>query len=309
MKHLLFNTTPVNKLNYFSNKLGVNLYVKRDDLFLEAGGGSKARMLQYILSDIKSENYDVLLTAGGPCSNFNRACALMCAKIGIPMHLVEYTDDPNEYKSSLNYYICQLAGIKTTRCKKSEVPETISKVLNQYQSKGEKVKFIYGGGKSIEGIYSYYEAVKELYTQIQDIDHIFIACGTGTTLSGICAGVQKYYPNTKIHAISTARNYDAELPVLTDNIKLLNKYLGTKYSLDNLKFYDEYICGGYAKYNNSIMNIIKECISNEGMIIDPTYSGKAFWGMNNIIESSETFKDKNILFWNTGGIMNLLSAH
>ena len=57
------------------------------------------------------------------------------------------------------------------------------------------------------------------------------------------------------------------------------------------------------------MNIIKECISNEGMIIDPTYSGKAFWGMNNIIESSETFKDKNILFWNTGGIMNLLSAH
>ena len=58
MKHLLFNTTPVNKLNYFSNKLGVNLYVKRDDLFLEAGGGSKARMLQYILSDIKSENYD-----------------------------------------------------------------------------------------------------------------------------------------------------------------------------------------------------------------------------------------------------------
>ncbi len=309
MKHLLFNTTPVNKLNYFSNKLGVNLYVKRDDLFLEAGGGSKARMLQYILSDIKSENYDVLLTAGGPCSNFNRACALMCAKIGIPMHLVEYTDNPNEYKSSLNYYICQLAGIKTTRCKKSEVPETISKVLNQYQSKGEKVKFIYGGGKSIEGIYSYYEAVKELYTQIQDIDHIFIACGTGTTLSGICAGVQKYYPNTKIHAISTARNYDAELPVLTDNIKLLNKYLGTKYSLDNLKFYDEYICGGYAKYNNSIMNIIKECISNEGMIIDPTYSGKAFWGMNNIIESSETFKDKNILFWNTGGIMNLLSAH
>ena len=57
------------------------------------------------------------------------------------------------------------------------------------------------------------------------------------------------------------------------------------------------------------MNIIKECISNEGMIIDPTYSGKAFWGMTNIIESSETFKDKNILFWNTGGIMNLLSAH
>lgn len=43
------------------------------------------------------------------------------------------------------------------------------------------------------------------------------------------------------------------------------------------------------------------------MIIDTTYSGKAFWGMKMIIENSEDYKGKNVLFWNTGGIFNLLS--
>ena len=39
-----------------------------------------------------------------------------------------------------------------------------------------------------------------------------------------------------------------------------------------------------------------------------TYSGKAFWGMIDIIRASQSFKEKNILFWNTGGIYNLLST-
>ena len=46
---------------------------KRDDLFSEACGGNKARMLQYILADVNKDTCDVLITAGGPCSNFNRA--------------------------------------------------------------------------------------------------------------------------------------------------------------------------------------------------------------------------------------------
>ena len=103
MKHLDFSPTPITHLPYYSQKLGINLLCKRDDLFQEVGGGNKARMLQYILADVSVEKYDVVLTAGGPCSNFNRACALMCAKIGIPMHLVEYTDELEEFKKKFGY--------------------------------------------------------------------------------------------------------------------------------------------------------------------------------------------------------------
>lgn len=311
MNHLTFSPTPISELPYYSQKLGVNLICKRDDLFAEAGGGSKARMLQYILADITSNDYDVLLTAGGPCSNFNRACALMCAKLGLSMHLIEYTDEPKEFETSLNYYLCLLAGIRTTRCPKSNVAETISSVKDNYEKVGKKVKVVYGGGKSLEGIYAYYQAVEEIvkgYKDFSKLDYVFVACGTGTTLTGICAGMQKYFPQTKVYAISTARTYSSELPVLEENMKTLNRYLGTEYTFDNLLFSEEYLCGGYAKYNGDLFSTIKECISNEGIIIDPTYSGKAFWGMINIIKNSSKFQGKNILFWNTGGLFNLLST-
>lgn len=307
MKHFDFSLPPISKLSYYSDQLNVNLLCKRDDLFAEAGGGSKARMLQYILADVNPSTYDVVLTAGGPCSNFNRACALMCAKIGVPMHIVEYTDEPDEFETSLNYYLCQLAGVRTTRCLKTNVPETISRVKNEYEKVGKKVKFIYGGGKSIEGIYAYYEAIEELSNQSVDVDYLFVACGTGTTLTGICAGMQKYYPQAKVYAISTARTYDTEVPILCEDMDILNAYLGTDYTFDNLVFSEDYLCGGYAKYNSDLLDTIKECISKEGMIIDPTYSGKAFWGMVDTIKHSVDYYNKNILFWNTGGLFNLLS--
>lgn len=308
MHHLTFVPTPITDLKYYSKKMGVNLLCKRDDLFLEAGGGNKARMLQYILSEINSSNIDVLVTAGGPCSNFNRACALMCAKLRIKMHLIEYTDEPKEWES-LNYYLCQLAGITTTRCDKSEVPQTIQDVLLQYKKNNVKTKFVYGGGKSLEGFFSYYDAVAELNKQCDRIDHVFLACGTGTTLTGICAGMQQYYPHAIIHAISTARRFEEEIIVLEEDMRILNNYLGSSYDFRNLDFSDSFLCGGYAKYNQELFHIVKECLSNEGMIVDPTYSGKALYGMIKTIESQiEKYSGKSILFWNTGGIINLLST-
>ena len=308
MKHFDFCPTPVNVLPYFSQKLGCNILCKRDDLFAEAGGGSKARMLQYILADINHQNCDVLVTAGGPCSNFNRACSLMCAKLGIPMHLIEYTDNPDEW-NSLNYYICQLAGIISTRCEKSTVPQTIKTVMDSYASFGKRAKNVYGGGKSLEGIYAYYEAVNELSQQVSKLDYIFLACGTGTTLTGVCAGVQHFFPKVKVFAISTARTYEQERSVLDENMQILNSYLNTDYDFENLLFSDKYLSGGYALYSDELFETVKECISHEGMIVDPTYSGKAFWGMvNEITTCYSKYRGKNVLFWNTGGIMNLLST-
>lgn len=307
MIHLDFSPTPISKLDYYSRKFECNILSKRDDLFSEAGGGSKARMLQYILADVNSSNCDVLVTAGGPCSNFNRACALMCAKLGVPMHLVEYTDMPEEFDSSLNYYLCHLAGIRKTRCKKTEVPSTIKQVVDSYQ--GQNVKLVYGGGKSLEGIYAYYDAVAELSKQIENIDHLFITCGTGTTLTGVCAGMKKYFPNAHIHAISVARTYDVEKVTLDDDMDILNAYLNTSFDFSNMSFYEDFLCGGYDLTSPELLQSIKECISNEGMLIDPIYTGKTFWGMTEIInKNKETYRGKNVVFWNTGGIFNLLSS-
>lgn len=306
MKHLDFSPTPVHKLDFYSKKWGVDIWCKRDDLFSRAGGGNKARLLQYILYPFVIEDINMLVTAGGPCSNFNRATALMCAELGIKVKLISYTDNISEYNTSLNHFITKLSGVDFVYCSKREVPETINEVIAATQQSNIKYKFVYGGGKSLEGLYAYYDGVKELREQFSGkLDAIFVACGTGTTLTGICAGAQEFFPETKVYGISVARTFEKEKDVLKEDMDILNSYLGTKYDFSNLSFHEEFISGGYSKALPEELDVIRECIAKQGMIIDPTYSGKAFYGLSRVI--SEFHSEASVLFWNTGGYMNLLS--
>lgn len=306
MNHLSFNSTPISRLNHYSQKYNCDFIVKRDDLFAEAGGGNKARMLQYILYRLTEEHYDVLVTAGSKSSNFNRACALMCAKLGITMHLVMYASDGEKEENTLNGKLCELANVIITHCKKEDTAQTIQDVIKSYRNK--KVLSVYGGGRSLEGIFAYYEAVEELSKQIDQIDHLFVACGTGTTLTGICAGMQKWYPKAQVHAISISRVYAIEQKVLEEDMQWLNAFLGTKYDFANLHYYDDYLCGGYGLYNDEIMLSIKNAMLNEGLFVDPCYTGKAWYGMESIISKNlKEYEGKNVLFLHTGGLFNLLS--
>ncbi len=306
MKHLPFDITPVSRIKSYSNELGCNILCKRDDLFMEACGGNKARMLQYILYELNKTQYDVVVTAGPKSSNFNRACALMCAKMGIPLHLIVYSSDETNDEKSLNYKMCSLSNVIITLSPKNKVSDTIKNVISNYKDK--RVLSIYGGGRSIEGVYAYYDAIEELYNQLQDIDHLFVACGTGTTLTGICAGMQKWFPNAIVHGISISRKCDDEMKILEEDMFWLNDYLGTSYNFSNLHFTDEYLSGGYGVFNEEIRLTINDVISREGLILDPCYSGKAWNGMMKIITCNKSdYQNKNILYWHTGGLFNLLS--
>ena len=195
---------------------------------------------------------------------------------------------------------------KKTRCDKKDVPSTIKKVIASYGKR--KIKFIYGGGKSLEGIIAYYEAIFELKKQMERIDHLFVSCGTGTTLTGICAGMQEVYPESHVHAISVARTFNEEEKILLEDMKILNNFLDKNYTFNNMTFYEQFLCGGYDEVTPDLLECIKECIAREGMIVDPCYSGKSLYGMCEIINRNPNYyKGKNILYWNTGGLLNLLS--
>jgi D-cysteine desulfhydrase len=143
---------------------------------------------------------------------------------------------------------------------------------------------------------------------MNDIEHVFVACGTGTTLAGICAGMQDFFPGTQVHGISVARDCAAEWPVLEEDMQILSRYMGRSYHLENMEFRDDFLCGGYGQYNEKLLDIIGQALRREGLITDPTYSGKALYGMSEMIAAEPKYRGSRILFWNTGGIFNLLST-
>ncbi|HOK62713.1 MAG TPA: pyridoxal-phosphate dependent enzyme, partial [Soehngenia sp.] len=69
----------------------------------------------------------------------------------------------------------------------------------------------------------------------------------------------------------------------------------------DVKIIDGYVGRGYAISRVEEFEFIEKIAQTEGIILDPVYSGKAFYGLVNEIQNGN-FKDlKNILFIHTGG--------
>ena len=75
--------TPIEKLERLSERLGVELYVKRDDLTGLVETGNKVRKLEFLVADALRDGADTLITCGTLQSNCARAVAATAARLGL----------------------------------------------------------------------------------------------------------------------------------------------------------------------------------------------------------------------------------
>ncbi|NLC67991.1 MAG: pyridoxal-phosphate dependent enzyme [Clostridiaceae bacterium] len=295
-----FNATPIHKL---SEKLkNNNFYIKRDDLFPISFGGNKARKAMLFLEDIILKGCDYVVTYGSSKSNHCRIISNIAASKGIPCSIISpiETSKPN-YNSKLIKFF----GTEIKYCTISEVEETISKKIKELEYKGYIPYFIQGGGHGNIGTQAYVETYNEIKEYEKNnglyFDYIFHASGTGTTQSGLICGQLINGDNRKIIGISIARKNPYGRQVVLNSV---NDYLVSKgmdyVNFDFINFIDDYVLGGYGIYNYDILQTIKKVLIQDGIPLDTTYTGKAYWGMKEYIKKCQ-ITGKNILFIHTGG--------
>src|SRR5699024_6342267 len=187
------------------------------------------------------------------------------------------------------------------------LPETIDHTLNNLREKGFQPYFIQGGGHGHLGTHAYRLAYDEIVQQEKKLEsvftHIFHASGTGTTQAGLIAGRLLNQKNTNIIGISVARNKKRGSEVIEESIlsylsQYEKKYL---YNEDVLCFTDDYVGKGYADIYPEITSTIKTVVKQSSILLDPVYTGKAFYGMLQYITENQ-IKGQNILFIHTGNI-------
>ena len=74
---------------------------------------------------------------------------------------------------------------------------------------------------------------------------------------------------------------------------------------ESILFNTDYLYGGYEQYTPEMDAYLKKVMRETGLMFDTTYSGKGFYGMMQEIKK-QGLQNKNIIFWHTGGIMNLM---
>ena len=72
---------------------------------------------------------------------------------------------------------------------------------------------------------------------------------------------------------------------------------------------DEYAGKGYAITDDKTLETIRLLARTEGILLDPVYTGKAFSGMIDRIQSGKIPGKANILFIHTGGIINIFTYY
>jgi D-cysteine desulfhydrase len=289
---------------------GRPLKIIRDDLYPFVGGGNKARKIISIASKVELEKCNAVVTTGGIQSNHCRAVSVMAAMKKWKCKLILHGDRRRFFEETGNAKIIRLSGVEVEFAEPQEIGTQMDAAMKDFCDQGYRPYYIYGGGHDMSGGKAYVNAVKDLSAYFKSEnwfpDYIFLASGTGSTQGGILAGLDLAGMSAKVYGISIARNrINAESIVRKFYLELKSELL-IEGNHREVIVLDEFLAGGYESANQEIQNTVKDIAKETGILTDPTYTGKAFWGMMETIKKEQL--SGQILFWHTGGINNLMSS-
>ena len=280
------------------------IFIKRDDLYPLSFGGNKARKGELFFREIDRLGADCVVTYGSMSSNHCRVVANLAAARRLSCWIISPEEDSAE---TANSCMVRLFGARYIHCPVDQVADVIERTLTRLRNEGFSPYFIQGGGHGNIGTQAYVEVYQEVVRWEQEnhirFDYIFHASGTGTTQAGlVCGQLLDGDASRKIVGISIARSLPRGREVVSASIRdyLSSIHREELYQQDRIIFDDSFICGGYGKVHKGIHDTMRRILSKEGIPLCGTYTGKAFWGMEQYIER-EQIKGKNILFIHTGG--------
>ena len=177
--------------------------------------------------------------------------------------------------------------------------EDIIKLKQDLEAQTKNVYEISYGGSNLLGAYGFVDAVKELKKQLLKenlkIDYIFFASSSGGTQAGLRLGIDLYGLDIKLMAISIDKIGledgtldEAVLKILHQGQKELN--IQKTYSIKDATLIRGYDKPGYGVITQNEKMAIKQLAQSEGILLEPVYSGRAFYGMIDYLKSNNRKK-------------------
>ncbi len=308
--HLGVFPTPLHELKNLRSCLGgPRIFIKRDDLTGLALGGNKVRKLEYILADALAQKADVIITIGAVSSNHARQTAAAAAFLGLECQLVLIGHEPETAQG--NYLLDQLLGASCYCVRNREVEAAVAKLVEENTQRHKKTYVIPAGGHTALGAIAYMNAYQEIKEQCPlPLAAIITAIGTGTTCAGLHLGRKASQDATRIIGMSVGGEQSWCQNEILEVVHQVETRLGmSASSIKDLHINEDYIGEGYTKPYPRLREVIQLLARQEGILLDPVYSGKAMVGLLDLIEKGHFAPEENVLFLHTGGAPELFTMH
>ncbi|MEM7209896.1 MAG: D-cysteine desulfhydrase family protein [Pseudomonadota bacterium] len=297
-----------------------NLLVKRDDCTHLAFGGNKVRQLEFYFGEALAQNADTVLITGAVQSNFVRLAAAAAAKLVMQCHvqLEERVDktDPM-YHLSGNVLLDKLFGAKMYSYDEGEDEFGADRKLREIadaleQEHGRKTYIIpLAPNHKPLGALGYMVAAQELLEQIESanirVDEVVLGSGSGSTHGGMLFGLRALGSSITVRGICVRRDASVQKPRIEKRCQEIADLLEMKNPVtnDDVITEDDFYKPGYGKLNAATNEAILLAARKEGLVLDPTYTGKVMAGF--IHRAREADKGKTLVFLHSGGTPSLFA--
>jgi D-cysteine desulfhydrase family pyridoxal phosphate-dependent enzyme len=300
--------TPVEPMDRLGAALGMDqgaLWVKRDDCTGLAGGGNKARKLEYLCADAIAQGCDTLVTGGGRQSNHVRMTAAAANKLGLNCTVVLASDPPSTPTGNVTLdFVLRPDIVWGGRMAYYETEAAIDETCARLEAEGRKPYRMPVGGATAVGALGYVAAADELRGQLDGVELVVTADGSGGTHSGLVAGFGDH-GNVLGVDVGTRPDLDVQVPAKAIEVA---KLAGRPEPIGDLYIDHEHFGADYGAPTDACREAIDLAARHEGLILDPVYSGKAMAALVTYARDGRVRPDQRVVFLHTGG-MPALFAH
>lgn len=287
--------TPLQRLvNAGTEKAGVQLYIKRDDLIHSMVSGNKWRKLKYNLLDAQARGKGAVLTFGGAYSNHLYATAAAGNALGLKtigvVRGLELQDKENE-----TLQFCREQGMQLHFVSREEYRQRHSEGYSaEIGARFGSPYLIPEGGTTGLALKGVAEMVFEIEGQLGAMpDFIATAAGTGGTAAGILSA------GANALAFSALKGGD----FLKEDI---HRLLDECRQPGNLTLLTDYHFGGYAKWNSELLAFMQDFRAEYDVRLEQVYTAKMFYGLFDLIQKGFFEAGTTIVAVHTGGLQGLI---
>lgn len=297
--------TPIHRLDRVSSLLHTNVYIKRDDLTGVGLGGNKVRKLEFLLADAQQKGAGLVFTTGGAQSNHAMLTAAAAGKLGMEAILILKQRGVTERLG--NQLLEHLMGTEVRFMDTDDYADIYAEMDRVGKERGVPYYKIPCGGSNALGTLGYVACAEEIRGQGMKFDHLVCAEGSGGTMAGLALGAKLFLPGTRVYGMMVDTDpFDViTLRLMREAAELLEADLavsGEDFTLRDL-------CGpGYAIPSEEGNAAVELMAREEGIFLDPVYTGKAFAGLLQMAREGAFREDDRVLFLHSGGAGGLFAV-
>jgi len=303
--------TPILPLDRLSRELGVEIYLKRDDLTGLLESGNKVRKLEFLVGEALQQQADTLITCGTLQSNCCRAVAAVSARLGLSAVLAVKGERPSTYDGNL--LLDRLLGADVRYVSDEEFEQsgaTLERLAEEVRARGGRPYVIPESGSNEVGALGYLECAVELAEQINHgaprFDTVVISAYSGGSQAGLLMGKQLAGLPAEIVSVPIAWPADRVRAHVADTIRAAVRRFGFAIEVPKtIQLLDGYQGIGRAAVGDAELAAMVRLARVEGVVLDPVYTAKAFGGLIDTLRRDPKALGHRICFIHTGGIFSV----